>query len=126
LKTIKLILQPVVENAIYHGVKEKEGHGTILIDVRLDNGMLDFVVSDDGAGMTEEKLAEIREGFSSGDVPRDSGYGLFNINQRIRLACGTDGGVRIESIGGKRNRGVYFASTDTGELNNVESLDRGR
>lgn len=101
LRTIKLILQPVVENAIYHGVKEKRGHGSILLGAKLVDGQIEFEISDDGAGMSGEKLAEIRKGLEGTEPPGDSGYGLYNVNQRIRLTCADARGVCIESIPGE-------------------------
>lgn len=101
LRTIKLILQPVVENAIYHGVKEKRGHGTILLCAKLVDGQIEYEISDDGAGMSAEKLAEISGGLEGSEPPGESGYGLYNINQRIRLTCPLARGVVIESWEGE-------------------------
>ena len=57
---LKLTLQPLVENAIYHGIKERRGHGSIQVEARRRDGMLVMRVSDDGVGMSPAKLAEVR------------------------------------------------------------------
>ena len=57
---LKLTLQPLVENAIYHGIKERRGHGIIRVEALKRDGMLVLRVWDDGVGMSAEKLAAIR------------------------------------------------------------------
>ncbi len=123
---LKLTLQPLVENAIYHGIKERRGHGTIRTDVFKRNDMLVLRVTDDGVGMTEEKLGFIQrmlnrheESFrgpnlraenlaasvqpdTAGEDARQQagGYAIFNVNERIHLSFGTRFGLRISSAYG--------------------------
>lgn len=96
---LKLTLQPLVENALYHGIKNKRGLGHILVTGEELNGNLLFRVFDDGMGMKRERLEEvhriIRGDQPDGDDP--SGFGLFNVQERIRLNCGTDYGIEIDS-----------------------------
>ena len=84
-KILKLLLQPLVENAIYHGIKKKRGRGLITVTGRLNpNQTMTFSVSDTGIGMTTERLQEIRVALASETAPGTS-FGLYNVNQRIQL-----------------------------------------
>ncbi len=99
LMVLKLTVQPLVENAIYHGIKERRGHGTIRVQAFARDGMLVFRVTDDGVGMSAEKLTAVRSLLSaspSGGSERD-GYGLRNVNERIQLSFGRQYGLRFES-----------------------------
>lgn len=99
-KVLKLTLQPVVENAIYHGIKNKRTLGTITIRGQVtDDKMLLLEVIDDGQGMTGEKLQKVIENMNnfSADDSKTSGFGLKNVNQRIKLYYGKQYGLSIES-----------------------------
>ncbi len=93
---VKLIVQPLVENAIYHGIKEKEGIGKIWISAVLHENGEDILilVSDDGLGMSRKQIERLNEKLAHGDRAGDDGYGIFNINERIRLAFGPEYGLR--------------------------------
>lgn len=91
---LKLLLQPLVENAVHHGIKPKDGKGTISIRVFSDEDEIIFIVSDDGIGMSEEKITEIMEGRSA---TGKSGFGLYNLMQRITLYHGIKQPVLIHS-----------------------------
>lgn len=106
-----MTLQPLVENALYHGIKNKRGKGLIRVIGHTENGQ-DIVLSveDNGIGMNEAKLAELR---ASLDRSRDQaeeagetggGFGLHNVHQRIRLYFGERYGVEIESREGEGTR----------------------
>lgn len=99
--TLKLVLQPLVENAIYHGIKPKEGIGHILITASLtakdDRETICFVVEDDGMGIPKEKLELINQGLKEAVTDRKEGYGIYNVNERIRLYYGRDYGLYYES-----------------------------
>lgn len=100
---LKLTLQPLVENALYHGIKGKRGLGHIQVKGYIQNGLLEFQVRDDGIGMKEERLNEVRR-IITGEVENTKekgGFGLFNVNERIRLNYGREYGLRIESAYGK-------------------------
>jgi len=96
---LKLTLQPLVENAIYHGVKEREGHGFISVEACKRDGMLILRVSDDGAGMSQAKLTAVRALLSEAPVKRNDkvGYGISNVNERIQISFGKEYGLRFES-----------------------------
>lgn len=94
----KLILQPLVENAIYHGVKLKRTGGTVRITAQAEGETLYLRVWDDGAGIPPERLEEIRERLRSpGSSKEKSGFGLSYIAERLQLTYGSDYGIRIES-----------------------------
>ncbi len=96
---LKLTLQPLVENAIYHGIKERRGHGEISVSASRRDGMLVLRVSDDGVGMTAAKLEEVRALLFTPQPHGGglSGYGIHNVHERIQLSFGTRYGLRFES-----------------------------
>jgi two-component system, sensor histidine kinase YesM len=98
---LKLTLQPLVENALYHGIKNKRNGGMIAVrGRRLDGDLLQLQIEDNGIGMTQERLAQLRALLDSeaGDaVVGESGYGVNNVNQRIKLYYGQAYGLAIES-----------------------------
>lgn len=93
-KTVKLILQPIVENAIYHGLEPKKGIGTISVRVCKAEDRIVFSISDDGAGMTDTELEQVSENIAEGT---GRSIGLVNVNQRIRLHFGNQYGIEIRS-----------------------------
>ena len=92
----RITLQPIVENAIYHGIKEKRGSGHIGITVTLEKDALHLIVEDDGIGIKEKKLSHL-QAVLAGEADRTSEYGLINVNERIKLAYGSQYGVSIQS-----------------------------
>ena len=113
LFVIKLILQPVVENAIYHGIKERRGPGLISIVAVAQEDIVVITIADNGTGMAEDKIEILRSqlaqvGNSDYTKPilqepreeeRESpkSYGLRNVQERIRLSYGAPFGITIES-----------------------------
>ncbi len=97
-QVVKFFLQPLLENSIYHGIRDAKGKGTIRIQARLDEaaGILLIGVEDDGAGMDGQKLSEIRESLGDESHPGDH-IGLFNTNRHIQLVFGPEYGLGIES-----------------------------
>ncbi|WP_051318161.1 cache domain-containing sensor histidine kinase [Cohnella thermotolerans] len=94
-RTLKILLQPFVENAIYHGIRNKPGIGTITIRGMEKDDQLVFEVEDDGLGMTEEQLERIWE--PPGGELRRKGIGISNVDERIKLYFGHAYGVKIRS-----------------------------
>jgi len=90
----KLTLQPLVENALYHGIKVRRRKGLIRVQGRIQDDSVILEVSDDGCGMTAERLAEIR---ASLEDERSEGFGLRTVHQRIRILFGGDYGLSVES-----------------------------
>jgi len=99
---LKLSLQPLVENAIYHGIKERRGHGAIEVEGEKRDDHLVLRVTDDGIGMSEEELVHVRTVLenSATNKPANAGFALLNVNERIRLTFGPQYGVRIYSKSG--------------------------
>ena len=95
-KIPKLVLQPLVENAIYHGIKYKEGQGTVRIEGIREGNVLILKVSDDGIGMTKEQLEKI---FVKRETDtRRNGVGVLNVHERIQLYYGKEYGLKFSSI----------------------------
>ena len=97
LSSLKLMLQPLVENAIYHGMEFMDGDGLIKIKAWREADELYLSVTDNGLGMTEEKVAMVLEGKSNSGNGRGSGIGVKNVNERIKLYFGEDYGLKIDS-----------------------------
>jgi len=92
-QVIKLILQPIVENAVYHGLQEGK-EGEICIRIFSDEDELIFMVSDNGSGMKKEEIDEILNGSRN---RKKTGFGLYSLIQRIRLYYGIQDPVMIHS-----------------------------
>ena len=101
--TIKYILQPIVENALVHGIEETgtpEQPCTIRISGKKEGEDIFFTVSDDGCGIPEEKLAEIRRRLESDEMFQKS-IGIYNVSSRLRIVYGPDYRLRIDSREGQ-------------------------
>jgi len=94
---LKLLLQPIVENALLHGIAPLNRNGIILIRIYRDGDCMKLRIQDNGAGMDREKIAEI-----SGAAPNKRGIGLTNTMERIKLNFGEDYGIGISS-----EKGLY-------------------
>ena len=101
---LKLTLQPLVENALYHGIKNKRGLGHIRVSGEKQEGSLIFRVWDDGRGMESdrlEKVGRLIRGEEEVDRSDPSRFGLFNVAQRLRLNYGAQYGISLESVYGE-------------------------
>lgn len=100
--TLKMILQPIIENAISHGVKLlRREQGFVRISGKITKHNIIFSVSNNGPEIDPEKLADLRATLLSvDDIPENSHIGLRNVNQRIKLVFGSDYGCGIDSCGG--------------------------
>ncbi len=90
----KLTLQPLVENALYHGIKNRRRKGLIRLRGRAENENVILEVADDGRGMTKERLEEVRNSLTGG---KSEGFGLRTVHQRIRILFGGEYGLALES-----------------------------
>ncbi len=79
----KMIIQPLVENSIYHGLKQKKNSGIIIIKIFSEDNFIIIEVTDDGLSMSDENLKELMNSLSQ-SIETDH-YGLYNINERLRL-----------------------------------------
>lgn len=105
---LKLILQPLVENAVYHGLEPKTGEGLIRVTGRKEGGELVFVVEDDGVGMEDVSLTEL-------------GYGLRNVRERLKLYYGAEhSSFKIRSASGAGTRVEIRFRPDKGGMTHVE------
>jgi two-component system sensor histidine kinase YesM len=129
IKMIKLVLQPLVENAIYHGIKNKRGRGELTVSVHYTDDThtaIQFTVADNGAGFTEERLGQVRNELRTGAQDSEklsSVYGLYNVNKKLKLYYGEKtNGLIIESEAGKGSKisftiPIFIDVPYTGESN---------
>ena len=98
LYTIKLIVQPILENAIYHGMAYADGDGEITVRARRDGEDVVIEVADNGPGMPEEMVERLLDqSYAAAPGTKGSGIGLRNVHQRIRLTFGEEYGLAIHS-----------------------------
>lgn len=102
-KILPLLIQPLVENCIIHGLEGSEDVGHIDICVKRSGQNVVITVTDDGAGICGEKIAEIRRELA-GNRTKGEHIGICNVNQRVRLRYGEKYGVTVESICGEYTR----------------------
>lgn len=100
LTILPLLLQPIVENAFVHGLKDRRAGGQITVRVELAEN-LRITVADNGCGIPAQKLAEIRQQLSAYDPASQSHIGVANVNQRIQLYYGAAYGITVESEDGR-------------------------
>ncbi|WP_029192514.1 cache domain-containing sensor histidine kinase [Paenibacillus harenae] len=107
LKTIKMLLQPIVENAVFHGLERKIDNGIVRIGVhKISRSQVQYVIQDNGNGMEEQQLRKLTERLrlfeNKGQEAKDAmqGIGLSNIYWRIKLLYGDEAGMHIESKSG--------------------------
>lgn len=106
-KIVKLTLQPLIENAIYHGVKQKRGKGKIVIKGYEEGGNIQLEVMDNGCGISQERLGEIQKELSSRRNQSPTiGIGLRSVHERIQMHFGESYGLVLESEEGKGTRAI--------------------
>ena len=129
---LKLLLQPLVENALYHGIKNKRGGGKISVKVKRENRIMTFTVADTGKGMAPEQLEELQRmlkeetpNVQAALEPGHSGFGMRNVDTRIRLYYGKQTGLLLQS--GPEGTEVSFRIPirTREEIDHDESLSRG-
>jgi two-component system sensor histidine kinase YesM len=97
----KLCLQPIIENAVYHGIKPKMTNGLIVIKGRAVGNDIIIEVSDDGIGIDSKRVLELNGMLEQNYINGDRHIGLRNVNQRIKLIFGESYGIKISSIENK-------------------------
>ena len=95
---LKLILQPLVENAVYHGVKGIDKKGLIIVKGNIEDNKIVFKIIDNGKGIEKEKLANIKSSLQSNfDFEKEEFFGIKNVNNRIKMTYGQMYGLTFES-----------------------------
>ncbi len=100
-RILKLTLQPLVENALYHGIKYKRAMGKITITGNMQEKRIVLIVQDNGVGMDPDKLAHLRREIERPCKDTEGGFGLANVNERIRMYFGDYYGMQIDSVQGQ-------------------------
>ena len=113
-KIPKLLLQPVVENSLVHGMKDIRSIA-INISAWKEKGQLKLCVEDNGSGIREEKLEELRKGLEREDVYREH-IGLYNSHRVVRLLYGPESGMTIESSPGNGTKVTVTLPADMEEI----------
>lgn len=105
---LKICLQPIVENALYHGLKNKRGKGKLTVTGKQKGDYLHFCVKDTGRGMTPEELNVLKKRIQGSDLPESkNGFGLQNVNERLCLNYGEECCLHVNSQFGVGTE-VYF------------------
>lgn len=121
-----LIIQPIVENAIFHGIEAKEEAGLIIVESVVSEGALLITVSDDGVGLDEKELARMTAQFGEREYQSGRSIGILNVLNRIKINFGEEYGLTVESEPGigtsvtmkfpvvlKEMQGVKYENTDS-------------
>ena len=128
---LKLTLQPLVENSLYHGIKYKRAKGNIIVTGTMSDGKIRLKVEDNGVGMDPEELSNLQNEITKPCKDTGKGFGLANVNERIRMNFGAEYGMTIESVSGRGTcveiviPAVPYAGTETsedGEENEAEKI----
>ena len=123
LLMLKLLLQPLAENAVAHGIKPCPHPCTLSIQARRRGADVEIKVSDNGVGMDSETLGQLRRAFDTGKS--SLGFGLVNVHQRIRLTYGKDYGLTLDSTSGQGTV-VTVRIPTIEEDHDVENIDLRR
>jgi two-component system sensor histidine kinase YesM len=94
---LPLIIQPIVENAVIHGLENTEAGGVVCIKARLIDGSVQIEVADNGAGMTAEKLESLYQSLEDQEDGEHNRIGLRNVHMRLQLSYGSEHGLVIQS-----------------------------
>ncbi|EHB63610.1 MULTISPECIES: sensor histidine kinase [Paenibacillus] len=127
---LKLLLQPLVENSMLHGILSRDGLGTITIYGERVPGGIRFTVEDDGIGMSPDRLRWLQEQLTEHPQQQErekagrGSYGLRNVHKRLLLHYGRDAGLEIESTEGAGTR-VLFTIPDTMDDTGHEGINKG-
>lgn len=97
----KLIIQPLIENSIYHGIRDKAGHSTIKIKIGARDGWVAITVLDNGLGMDRERLEQLKKRLEGEDTQEGVHIGLLNTHKRLELIYGGDYKIRLLSRPGR-------------------------
>ncbi|WP_373231974.1 sensor histidine kinase [Cohnella sp.] len=121
IKVLPLLIQPLVENSVVHGLEKSVDGGTVVVRAHREGGSLRVAVEDDGIGMTARKREDVIRSLSAQEADR---IGLHNIQQRLLMTYGERSGLTIESEE-KRGTRISFSIPIEGETEHVSRNDRG-
>ena len=108
-KIMRMSLQPLIENAVSHGVEPSEECGRIVLEIKEEGNNLVIRVKDNGIGMSKERLMTVREALKgNADARMNVGIGMVNVNRRIQLLYGEDYGISVDST---ENEGTSITLT---------------
>lgn len=96
----QMTLQPLVENALVHGIEKRSGVGHLHIYTRMEDDNFELCVQDDGVGTSEERIAQVMSTNATDSIGAHSGVGINNVNKRLQMLFGKKYGLRIESTAG--------------------------
>lgn len=96
-KTMRILLQPIIENSIYHGIKMLSGSGIIRVSARVCDQIVELTVHDNGTGMSPSQVEAVNQQMQKDMITESRHIGLSNVNQRIKLSFGEEYGVNIQS-----------------------------
>jgi two-component system, sensor histidine kinase YesM len=123
-KVFPLLLQPIVENSVIHGLENKEGKGELHIIVRENDRYLMIEVTDNGIGITESVLEKLRLRLNQTEDPSTSNHiGLYNVHQRIKLHYGDEFGLKVESTRYQGTTVTMYLPLRKGLDNNEKSIN---
>ena len=116
-RCIKMLIQPLVENAVHHGVSQLEEGGVVLVNLWVEQNIVHVSVGDNGLGMSEEKQREVEEVLnqdfkSSIASKKTGGYGIYNIHRRLKLKYGKEYGLVFKRKNGFTTVDVSFPMED--------------
>lgn len=120
-RTLKLVLQPLVENSIYHGLKVKKHGGKITIKAIELEDSIQFKIIDTGAGMDKDTLNAIHNAFDTKNDKGISMYGIKNVNERIEIFFGNNYGLRYESNYGHGTTAIVTIPKFLGDESNAKN-----
>lgn len=119
----KFSIQPIVENAISHGIKPLPGKGIISITAKKYNDCLKIVIKDNGVGISKSKLKEIKASLSKTDFELlNSHIGLCNVNNRIKLMFGNKYGLKINSVENQHTTVIYTIPIINNQCKSIDNI----
>ncbi|AEC02586.1 integral membrane sensor signal transduction histidine kinase [Parasphaerochaeta coccoides DSM 17374] len=113
---LKFSLQPIVENAIYHGIEPSGEFGTITVTCRHEGDVLEIIVEDDGVGMEETLVDSLQKKLKRNSVSQFSGIGMSNVHERLRLTYGEEYGLAVTSRPGQGTRVTITVPWEDGDV----------
>ncbi|RJE86169.1 sensor histidine kinase [Paenibacillus sp. 1011MAR3C5] len=130
-RMLKLLLQPLIENAMIHGILKREGLGHISVRAMAEEEIMTFIVEDDGIGMPAERVEELRDRIASRleseeNIGTGGSYGLRNVHSRLMLHYGPEAGLQVESEQGRGTKVTFTIPTTSTLLEQEREKEHGK